>query len=549
MNTPSHLPLAGSELPRHFFSPDATDADPQRTLHVVVRLVPDVGDAAMFRRADAMGRQPLRERRYLDRRQLGEFAPDPRAHDALTSFCRQHGLHAEREALGGLCVTLSGTTRDLEQAFGVKLRMHKGYRGYQGAIHLPAALHPHVRAVLGLDECSRKALEEVPRAKTAPPMDPVGVPAHPSNPPRTVAYDYYGFPSQYTGQGATVAYVESDLSVDTQQIQTFFDWLGVGTVNMQLVRGKVSGTQPPQDGEAMMDLKLTGAVAPGATLVAYGINQQYGYCEDGWIDALLMALQNAQHMCDVMSISLGSPESAMPTQTEDTINFIFALAGMSGVTICVSSGDFGAAGREDGTYAQNCAFPASSPYCLACGGTALWLEMTPDGLVLRDEIVWNQMTAPYQKLATGGGISMRFPPPSYQQGLTLPAPLNPSQGPGRAVPDVASNASSASGYQLAIPPRPSDGYGTSAAAPMWAALMALIVQSDPAHPPGWVNPLLYQAQLDGGDCCRPIVQGSNGAPGSSIAFSAGAPWNACCGLGSPKGAQLLAALRPTGVQA
>jgi kumamolisin len=131
---------------------------------------------------------------------------------------------------------------------------------------------------------------------------------------------------------------------------------------------------------------------------------------------------------------------------------------------------------------------------------------------------------------------MLFPVPTYQQGYTLPPPQNTkvNQGPGRGVPDVAANASPDSGYGLTID-HTGRYFGTSAAAPMWAGLVALLVEGNGGKPVGFLNPLLYRLQAEGAQVCTPILIGNNIAPGSDIGFQAGAPWNACCGLGSPLG--------------
>jgi kumamolisin len=73
--------------------------------------------------------------------------------------------------------------------------------------------------------------------------------------------------------------------------------------------------------------------------------------------------------------------------------------------------------------------------------------------------------------------------------------------------------------------------GTSAVAPLWAALIARINAAKGA-PAGFVNPKLYKAA----GVCNDITQGNNGS------FAASKGWDACTGLGSPNGQKVAAAL-------
>jgi kumamolisin len=102
------------------------------------------------------------------------------------------------------------------------------------------------------------------------------------------------------------------------------------------------------------------------------------------------------------------------------------------------------------------------------------------------------------------------------------------------VPDVAGNADPETGYNVVVDGQSTVIGGTSAVAPLWAGLMALINQSLGTNV-GYVNPLLYTATAGG--TFHDITVGNNGS------YSAGRGWDACTGLGSPNGAALLAALK------
>ena len=101
----------------------------------------------------------------------------------------------------------------------------------------------------------------------------------------------------------------------------------------------------------------------------------------------------------------------------------------------------------------------------------------------------------------------------------------------RGVPDVSGDADPATGYTVRVDGTDSVFGGTSAVAPLWAALIAL-VNSSSARSVGFINPTLYQNPKD----LRDITKGNNGA------FAAEAGWDACTGLGSPNGTALAGVL-------
>jgi kumamolisin len=547
MTQPQETPVfQASALPVHLLARPAGAANLEQTLRLALRLIPRGGDEAVFARVAQLGKQAPGQRQHLDAQALeAEFGPSADALDAVRGFCAAHGFSLHHTALGGLFATIVGKAGDLARAFGVQLAMYhyedRVFRGYTGSLALPDVLVPHVAAVLGLDGVSSLAS----RQTTTEAACWVRAESRSSNPPITVAQEYYQYPAQFSGVGATVAFIEDYLDLDWDNLREFFSDLGE-EVKLEVIRGITDmeapfcmGTfVPPEvDGEAMLDIKLTGAVAPGATLVVYGLSANYGHSCAGWIDALIAALDRPAFPCHVMSISLGTPESNWVPQEAQSVNFLFAIACLQGVTVCVSSGDYGARGNPDGHLVQNCAFPATSPYCLACGGTELMLS---EDLALQDEIVWNELGHRFEKCATGGGLSTMFSLPDFQQGLLMPESFNPGLPAGRGIPDVAANAAIASGYAL-DPGNTGDFYGTSAAAPMWAALIARLIEGKGGKALGYLNPWLYAGQIDANaSYCKPITQGNNGAPDDNIAYSAesGSLWNACCGLGSPLGVNI-----------
>jgi len=101
----------------------------------------------------------------------------------------------------------------------------------------------------------------------------------------------------------------------------------------------------------------------------------------------------------------------------------------------------------------------------------------------------------------------------------------------RGVPDVCGDADPQTGYEVRVDGSATVIGGTSAVAPLWAALLARINAST-GKPVGYINPQLYGKPQD----LRDITQGNNGD------FAAQPGWDACTGLGSPNGTVLASLL-------
>ena len=153
----------------------------------------------------------------------------------------------------------------------------------------------------------------------------------------------------------------------------------------------------------------------------------------------------------------------------------------------------------------------------------------PSAGAITDEVVWNETAS--GNGATGGGVSVEFGLPAWQQG-SAGVPKASDGTAGRGVPDVAGNADPQTGYQVLVDGQAQVIGGTSAVAPLWAALVARLNQKlgDALGDP---HVAFYQI---GPRAFRDITRGNNGS------LAAGTGWDACTGLGSPRGETLLAAL-------
>jgi kumamolisin len=300
-------------------------------------------------------------------------------------------------------------------------------------------------------------------------------------------------------------------------LSTYFAGLGIAEPRVTAVSvdgATNSPNDPNADGEVALDIEVAGAIAPGANIAVYFTTNT----SQGFLDALTTAIHDtANGPPSVVSISWGSPESNWTAQSMTAFDEACQSAAALGITITVASGDNGS---SDGGSGNNVDFPASSPHVLGCGGT----ELIATNSVIQQEIVWNDQAQGGG--ASGGGVSTVFTLPPWQMKSNVPTA--PSSGGGRGVPDVAGDASPETGYNVFYDGKSAVVGGTSAVAPLWAALIALLNQQRGSNI-GFANVTLYQNAENG---FHDITQGNNGS------YSAGTGWDACTGLGSPIGNQL-----------
>jgi kumamolisin len=375
---------------------------------------------------------------------------------------------------------------------------------------MPADVAPLVDAVLGLD--NRPIAEPHLRTHANPEA------ATQALWPTQVA-KAYTFPTGVDGSGQTIGIIELGGGFKPADLATYFKSLKIQTPQVSAV-GVLSGTNNPgvdtnSDGEVMLDIEVAGSVAPGARIVVYFAPNT----DQGFLEAITTAVHDSAHNPSVVSISWGGPESGWTQQAMTVMNAALQDAATLGVTVTVAAGDNGSTdGVKDGK--DHVDFPASSPFALACGGTRL--ELSSSGAIA-SETVWNDLPA---NGATGGGFSDVFPLPSYQTATNAA-----KQGKTRGVPDVAGNADPETGYRVLVDGSPEVIGGTSAVAPLWAGLVALINQQSHAAVGFW-HPALYAQSAVG---FHDITQGNNGT------FKAGPGWDANTGIGTPDGQQLMVA--------
>jgi len=517
------VPLPGSERTALPSVRAVGAADPTERIEVTVVLRPRTTGEGV---AAALSAQLPHEQQYLSRTELAAArgaAPEDVAQ--VEAFARAHGLEVVATSSARRSVVLAGTVAAFSAAFGVELQQyeHPGgtYRGRTGAIHVPEELVPIVQAVLGLDDRPQAA----PHFRILPPTEGAAQPRATSAFTPLDLAQLYTFPAGLDGTGQTIAIIELGGGYRLTELKAYFTQLGitppkVTSVSVDRKRNRPTRNPNGADGEVMLDIEVAGAMAPGARIVVYFAPNT----DRGFLDAITTAVHDQRYAPSVISISWGASESNWTAQAMQAFDQAFQDAAALGVTVCCASGDNGSGdGVSDGK--AHVDFPAASPYALACGGTRLEAA----GTTIGREVVWNDGA---NGGSTGGGVSDTFALPTWQKNAGVPHSANPGGHVGRGVPDVAGDADPATGYRILVDGQQAVFGGTSAVAPLWAALVVRLNQRL-SKPVGYLNPLLYRP-LAG--ACHDITSGTNGA------YQARAGWDACTGWGSPDGTQLLTAL-------
>lgn len=445
-------------------------------------------------------------------------------------------------------VQLGGPVHAMEAAFEVRLMQFSNapgtYRGRVGPLHVPATLAHDIVGVFGLDnrrvvrrrpdaDHKRRAIAHVTAsAKKRPWFFPSELAA---------AYDF----PEGDGSGQTIGVLEFGGGYFESDLAAFAKAAGIAALPNVV---PISVDKMPVDthdeavGEVMLDVEVVAGLCPKATIPVW-FSQ---FTEKGWVDALDAAMHDPKYKPQVLSISWGYAEDAYiwTASAVRQVNEALQEAALMGITICVAAGDDGSSdGITDGH--AHVDFPSSSPFVLSVGGTLL-----RNG-ARRSERAWKDGDGLRADGggSTGGGVSARIARPAWQSGLDI-APVNPGQLAGRITPDVAANASANTGYFVVAEGQTEISGGTSAAAPLWACLVARMNQQLAASGKrvGYLTPLLYGAAVGAnaplGQAGFNDIHAGDNITAQVGGFKSQAGFDAVAGWGTPKGKALLAALTP-----
>jgi kumamolisin len=459
----------------------------------------------------------------------------------VETFAASHGLAVVDADPARRTVVIHGTVAQLSAAFGAELAEYQTksetYRGREGPLHLPPELVGIVGGVFGLD--NRRMARRVKKTVAAADAGAVARPLSPLD-----VAGLYQFPTPLTAVGQTVGLLEFGGGYAEADIAAFFTALDLAPPN--LVPVSVNGvTNSPgslqnpndMDTEVALDVDVSGAIAQGADIAVYFST----FDEAGWVQAVTAAVhpKPGEATPSVLSISWGWPELeplpgtqfAWTTAAINAVSETFQEAAVQGITVFAASGDHGSSCGE-GDQRAHVLYPGSDPGVTSCGGTIL-TDVVGGTFV---EGTWQDNNG----WATGGGVSDVFVGPlvpAWQGAANAPGSVNDGHA-GRTIPDVAGNADNASGYEITVYGQTGAVGGTSAVAPLYAG-MAAVMSAALGRPIGFLNPVIYGDPTLCRDVSDQVGNATNEAPG----YASGVGYDACTGWGSLVGAKLLAKLR------
>jgi Pro-kumamolisin, activation domain/Bacterial Ig-like domain (group 1) len=470
---------------------------------------------------------------FLSQPQLADrFGPSRHEYDDVLHYLRQAGFRLQQGSANRLTLTVLGSRAAAERAFRLPINDYSlsGQHFHANATDpaLPRALAGRVKAIAGLSDfarprAARQALAELTAVLVCTILflpsdlasryneDPdyfkdLGIcistikywvynGGHPwvsipslgiGNKQRSqsrVAANKSGVSTPRAvstdGTGQTVGLIEFD-TFEQSDVADYLSLVGldptlINNVSVAPVNGGAAAGS--NQGEVLMDIDAVLSLAPGAKVAVYeapftGAGSSFQAVLNAAINGGSTVISNSWAYCEDQT-------TLADVQSIDTI---LQNAAAAGISVLTGSGDAGST-CLDGS-ANTVAVPADSPNITAVGGSSI---INGPGFTYQGETWWDGSQATPPTGQGGYGVSKFFPRPSYQNSLNNTA--------GRSVPDVVINADPANGVELCEAsgggcPNGTLNGGTSLAAPVWAAYVALLNQAHGKNL-GALNPLLY----------------------------------------------------------
>jgi kumamolisin len=476
---------------------------------------------------------------YLTTAQFtAQFGPTQADYDAVIAWAKSQGLAVTETYVSRKIVRVQGTAAVVGRAFGVQFQNYLApdgstFRAPTSEARVPVAIAARLAAVLGLDTTYhiRKHIVRRPANPFVPepfppdggiapqgggivPQDGVitplgggmgGIHIQPHGGTLTgpdgglspfgiqVAYDLAdpttgNSLTGQTGKGQTLGLYELD-GYTLTDITAYENQFAINHIPLQnvLIDG-YSGAAGSGADEVTLDIEMMAALAPGVNkIIVYEGN--YDGSDASITDVYQRIADDNQ--ANVVSTSWGGAEDQIAsdiTYIFDVENAIFMQMATQGQSFFAASGDGGSWDQTGSRSSLHADDPASQPYMAGVGGTSLTTNSSTG--VYTSEKVWNNSLG-----AGGGGISILWPLPTWQQNIFDPGVTSNGSATMRNVPDVSLDADPLTGYAFHFQNSWGEiGGGTSAAAPLWAAFTALVNQARVANNCpvlGFANPPIY----------------------------------------------------------
>lgn len=443
------------------------------------------------------------------------YAPLPSSEAPVIDYLRSEGFTITATYPDHLLVDAYGTVAQAEQAFQVQINNYQAKSGQYffanaASPSLPVSVAPFVASVAGLDSLLQyhhkphtndkgkahpalAASNASPNAISCPQQGAATIPTSYTPSQIATAYDFTKiYDSGSLGEGQTVGLLELD-GYSPNDIALYASCFGGKNTQIQTIPiDGYNGAAGANAAEVELDMEMVLGLAPRlATLRVYeaSISSLAAY-NDAWARIV-------NDGTPVVSTSWVFCEQGAGVANESQQeNIFFQAAAAQGQTILAASGDLGATGCYNTQTGANTSpsvdDPASQPYVTGVGGTTLRINADNS---YQSEQVWNDRAI--KNGASGGGVSKVWYQPSWQRG---PGVANAYSTGYREVPDVSINADPQTGYDVycSVGGCRGDGWivlgGTSAAAPVWAAMVALANETASkanGYNLGFLNPSLY----------------------------------------------------------
>ena len=531
-SAPRGVTVSGSERPRVKGAVFVGKADPRSKVEVTITLrgrkLPD---------ADQLSRGALSPSKFKAR-----YGASKRDVDKVSQLLRRNGITIDEVSRETRSMRVSGTVAQMEHLFEPDLCMFKSadrrkFRDRQSNYIVPSSLKNIITGLIGFGQ-RQVASRKKPRIGAGlAQLEPDGLER------------LYRFPPGFAaGQKIAIAefgggYFAEDVRMFCRRARRPEPRIRTVSINTPVRNRAQVESLPASDrqdeidntGEVMMDVEIIASLCPEAEISVYFAT----FDQKGWVDLLDRVIKDRPA---ALSVSWGSAEdsSDWSPAARKAINERLQMAAALGITICVAAGDDGS-GDEETDHRAHLDFPSASPYVLAVGGTML----NHEGGKITEQVWWE---SPGKRAggggSTGGGVSALFRRPKWQD--VRIASVNNDKFDGRVVPDVAALAGPP-GYDMIFRSKTDYGAGTSASAPLWAALIARVYALlPPDKRQRFLAPLLYQKSKFGPPLgsvvCQDITIGDNRSTPPGVGYQAAIGFDAASGWGTPIGTALLLAL-------